>query len=58
MGVITTYDEYRNDLRDELTECLRKAKRLMDEDIWGYEEMRSGYDVDVYQAVKKARDAV
>lgn len=58
MGVTTAYDEYRNELRDDLNDCLKKAKKLMDEDIWGYDEMRSGYDVDVYQAIKKARDSV
>lgn len=34
------------------------AKELFNEDIWGYKDMREDYDIDVYQAVKKARDAV
>lgn len=58
MGVITSYDERRDRLRDKLTECVREAKDLFDEDIWGYEEMREDYAIDVYQAVKKARDMV
>lgn len=59
MGVHTTYDEMRDRLRDELNDCLRLAKELMvGEDIWGYEDMREDYAVDVYQAIKKARDKV
>ncbi|EPC8411080.1 hypothetical protein CN553_12015 [Bacillus cereus] len=59
MGVQTTYDEMRDRLRDELNDCLRLAKELMvGEDIWGYEDMREDYAVDVYQAIKKARDTV
>lgn len=42
-----------------LNECLKLAKELVvGEDIWGYDEMRDGYALDVYQAVKKARDEV
>lgn len=58
MGVQTTYGEMRDRLRDKLTECLREAKGLMDEDTWGYDQMEEGYDIDVYQAIKKARDSV
>ncbi|HFK1435078.1 TPA: hypothetical protein ACGXNJ_005232 [Bacillus cereus] len=59
MGVQTTYDEMRDRLRDELNDCLRLAKELMvGEDIWGYEDMREDYAVDVYQAIKKARNTV
>lgn len=58
MSVITSYDEMRDRLRDDLSSCLRQAKDLLDEDIWGYSEMRSDYSMDVYQAIKKARDAV
>ena len=58
MGVNTTYDDMRDRLREDLNECLRKAKELFDEDIWGYDEMKEGYDVDVYQAIKKARNTV
>jgi|GEM_PF-6841032 len=58
MSVITTYDEKRDRLRDELTDCLKLAKELLDEDIWGYDEMKDDYAMNVYTAVKKARDAV
>lgn len=58
MGVITTYDEKREYLRSRLTECLSLAKELLDEDTWGYKDMKEDYAIDVYQAVKKARDAV
>jgi len=58
MGVCTTYDEKRDQLREELTKCLKLAKELLDEDIWGYENMRDDYAIDVYTAVKKARDTV
>lgn len=58
MGVYTTYDEKREYLRSELSECLRLAKELLDEDIWGYDEMKDDYAIEVYRAVKLARDAV
>ncbi|QOV08349.1 hypothetical protein Kirov_150 [Bacillus phage Kirov] len=58
MGVITTYDEKRDDLREALNECLRMAKELVVTDCWGSEDMRDDYAMDVYQAVKKARDTV
>jgi hypothetical protein len=58
MGVYTDYDQRRDNLREELNECLKLAKELLDEDIWGYNEMRTDYAIDVYQAVKKARDTV
>lgn len=59
MGVYTSYDERRDRLRDNLNDCLREAKELvMAEDEWGYEDMKDGYAMEVYQAVKAARDAV
>lgn len=58
MSVITTYDDKRDQLRDVLSDCLRLAKKLLDEDIWGYDEMKDDYAMNVYTAVKKARDAV
>ncbi|MGG4105098.1 hypothetical protein AAXB25_14375 [Paenibacillus lautus] len=58
MGVVTSYDKRRDRLRDALTECLDMAKDLLDEKVWGYEDMRDDYALDVYVAVKKARDAV
>jgi hypothetical protein len=58
MSVHTTYDEKRDNLRNELNECVKLAKELLNEDIWGYDEMRADYAIDIYQAVKKARDSV
>ena len=58
MGVYTTYDEKRDELRRKLNECLSMARNLLNEDIWGHEDMREDYAIDVYQAVKKARDSV
>jgi len=58
VGVYTTYDEKRDELKRELTECLELARELLNENIWGYEEMKSGYAMDLYVAVKNARDAV
>ena len=58
MGVITTYDEKRNHLREQLEECLRLAKELVVTDCWGSEDVREDYSIEVFQAVKKAKDAV
>lgn len=59
MGVVTTYDEMRDRVRDALTDCLSMVKTdLFDEHVWGYEDMRDDYAIDVYMAIKKARDAV
>lgn len=58
MGVHTDYDEMRYRLRDNLSECLELAREMLRENTWGYDEMREDYAFDVYQAVKKARDAV
>ena len=59
MGVITTYDEMRDRLREQLKECEELAKEMfVNEDIWGYDHMREDYALDVYQAVKQARKTV
>lgn len=58
MGVITTYDEKRDYLRERLNECVKLAKDLLDEDTWGYKDMSEDYAIDVHTAVKKARDTV
>jgi pyruvate dehydrogenase complex dehydrogenase (E1) component len=54
----TDYDELRDELRDDLKECLKKVKKMFDEDISGFELMRGDYIIEVYQAIKKAKDAV
>lgn len=58
MGVYTDYDVRRDYLRNELNYCLELAKELLDETIWGFDEMREDYAIDVIQAIKKARNAV
>lgn len=59
MGVQTTYDDMRDRLREDLEKCLVTAKELViSEDVWGYDEMRKGYAMDVYIAVKKAVESV
>jgi len=58
MSVRTTYDEKRDELKDLLMECLTLAREMLDENIWGYEEMKSDYATDLYVAVKKAKDLV
>ena len=54
----TTYDGLRDELRCKLKECEALAKRMMDPTIWGYDDMKKGYDLEVYTAVRKAREAV
>ena len=59
MSVRTTYDEKRDELREKLNECLKMVKEdLMDEDVWGYNLMVEDYDIELYCAVKKARDTI
>ena len=58
MSVRTTYDEKRDELKDLLMECLTLAREMLDENIWGFEEMKSDYATDLYVAVKKAKDLV
>lgn len=58
MGVHTTYDEMRDRLRDNLEDCLKQAKELVVTDVWGADQVRDDYALEVFQAVKKARDSV
>jgi len=58
LSVYTTYDEKRDELKEELTNCLELARKLLDENIWGYDDMSEDYAIEVYQAVKKARDTI
>jgi len=58
MSVVTTYDEKRDELRFQLSKCLTLAREMLDENIWGFEEMKSDYATDLYVAVKKAKDLV
>jgi hypothetical protein len=58
MSVVTTYDEMRYELKDQLSKCLKLVKELLDEDIWGYQEMKEDYATNLYIAIKKAKDLV
>lgn len=58
MSVHTTYDDMRDNLRDKLNECISLAKSMFNEDIWGYDEMKEDYIIDVYKTIKNARDMV
>lgn len=58
MSIITTYDEKRDELREALKDCVKMARELLDEDLWGYDQMKEDYAFYVYTAVKKARDLV
>ncbi len=58
MSVHTNYDEKRDELRDNLKDCLKLARELLDDNIWGYSDMRADYAEDVYRAVKAAYNEV
>lgn len=55
MSVHTEYDEHRDYLRDDLQACLDYAEKyLLDETIWGYDDMKYRYADDVIKAIKYA----
>jgi len=56
MSVHTTYDELRDKLKLGLDECLELARTMLDSSIWGYDEMRKDYALDLYTAIKKTKD--
>lgn len=58
MGVYTEYDMVRDRLRESISDCLVEAKELLDEDIWGYNEMVNDYGLNIYAALKKVRDMI
>lgn len=58
MGVYTDYDEKRDRLREHLNDCLEQARELLDTNIWGYDEMRIDYAIDVYMAIKNVVDEI
>jgi hypothetical protein len=58
MSVQTTYDEMRDRLRNDLDNCLEQSIELLKTKCWGYDEMRSGYAIELYQKIMEARDAV
>jgi len=61
MGVVTTYDEIRYELKDKLGECIQLTIKLQDENTWGYEDMRSNYSDDmleVFILLQKAKKLI
>ena len=53
MNMYTDYDKLRDELREDLKSCLKKAKELVvGEDIWGYDQMPDDYALKVYMAIK------
>lgn len=58
MSVHTTYDEMRDEIEEDLNRVLEKVVKMFDENIWGYKDMRKDYIIDVYIAVKSARDKI
>lgn len=35
MSVYTTYDKIRDNLKDQLSDCIKLASELQNENIWG-----------------------
>lgn len=59
MSVQTSYDDMRDELRNELNDCLKLAKELVvGEDIYGYDHMRNDYAMDIYIKIKEAINMV
>jgi hypothetical protein len=59
VSVHTEYDEKRDFLRDMVNDCIEYARQnLLDTSVWGYNEMRSGYELEVYKKLIEARDAI
>lgn len=59
MSVHTDYDAKRDQLRESLNECLDKARELVvGYDIWGYDQMSDDYALNVFLAIKTARDMI
>lgn len=54
MSVQTEYDRKRDELRDKLRDCLNDARELLDPNIWGYDDMKPDYAIDVYKAIQNA----
>lgn len=59
MSVQTTYDDMRDELKATLEKALKQAKELViREDVWGFDEMKENYAMDVYKAVRDALASV
>lgn len=58
MSVITEYDRKREKLKKKLKICLEDAREMLNPDIWGYEDMKKDYAIDLYKAIKEAYETV
>lgn len=58
MSVNTPHSDLREEIRDELSITLERARELLNENMWGYDETRDGYALEVYTAIKKVRDMI
>lgn len=59
MSAQTSYDDVRDELKEGLEDCLKKAKILFVEtDMWGADQYPKDYGEKVYRAVKKALNEV
>lgn len=43
MSVYTTYDKIRDNLKDQLSDCIKLASELQNENIWGYGDINEEY---------------
>lgn len=58
MSIQTTYDNMRDELRNKLVECLELSREMLNENIWGYDELSKDYALNIYSAIKKVKDEV
>lgn len=54
----TTYDEMRDELRKQLEDCAEKAKKLMNREIYGYDEIPKDYAINIYKAISDVLDII
>lgn len=53
MSVYTDYDRLCDELKEDLKECLKKAKRLtVDDSIWCYDQVRDDYMINIFMGIK------
>lgn len=56
--VETRYEEKRTKLKETLKNCLELSREMLNEDIGGYEDMPEDYSIELFVAIKNAKDAV
>ena len=55
MSVITTYGKMCDELTEKVDECIEIARKLMDKELWGYDEYKEGKDLEQFLALREAR---